>query len=414
MRPLHDFLTDSLNRNDGWDKIARAFVQAEGVVSEHGETALAMVHLAQATNVAAETSRIFLGIQIQCAECHDHPFDRWKRPQFHEFAAFFPRVGFQRERGNAMASLRITASDDGPLYQPPMVGQGGAREHFMPDPKRPGEQGTMMTPVFFATGQKLETGASDAERRGSIATWMTAKDNPWFAKALVNRLWAELVGEGFCEPIDDLGPERPCAAPQTWEALSHDFADRNYDMKQLFRDILLSDAYQRECRPKRLPEETPFAANVRQPLRADPLIAVLSGAVGFNVAEPSRAPDGSANPFASASGPRAQLVNLFGYDPSIRRDEVTNTVPQAMVLMNSGLVNRPFDSEGTWFGQMLSRTSNDDVVITELYLRALAREPNDRELAVCRAHVQSVGNRGSALEDVFWSLLNSEEIRYRN
>lgn len=406
-QPLHEFLGGSLNRNDGWDKIARAFVQAEGLVSEHGETALAMVHMAQTANVAAETSRIFLGIQIQCAECHDHPFDKWKRPQFHEFAAFFPRIGLQRDRNtaNGMPSLRLAAADNGPISKPPM-GQQGGREHFMPDPKRPGEQGTMMQPVFFATGQKLETGATDAERRGNLAAWMTAKDNPWFAKAFVNRIWAELVGEGFCEPIDDLGPERPCAAPKTWESLSHDFADHGYDVKRLFRDILLSDAYQRECRPKRLPEETPFAANVRQPLRADQLIDVLSGAVGFSITGAGR--DGSAN------GPRGALITMFGYDPSIRRDEVSNTVPQALTLMNSGLVNRPLDGANTWFGQMLSRTSNDDVVVTELYLRALAREPNEKELAVCRAHVQSVGNRGWALEDVFWSLLNSEEIRYRN
>src|SRR6185503_10956197 len=138
-----------------------------------------------------------LGIQIQCAQCHDHPTDRWKRQQFHEFTAFFPRVAVRRQPAkDGKPGLELASFDDGPESRRPGMFGSGAREHFMPDLKDPSARGTLMTPTFFATGDALETGATDDERRGSLADWMTSEQNPWLATALVNRLWAELVGEG--------------------------------------------------------------------------------------------------------------------------------------------------------------------------------------------------------------------------
>ena len=116
---------------------------------------------------------------------------------------------------------------------------------------------------------QLPFGAPDAERRGAIAEWMT--ENPWFATALVNRMWAELVGEGFYEPIDDIGPDRTPSAPKTVEFLSRRFAESGYDVKWLFRVICATEAYQRESRPRREADGTPFVANVAQPLRSDQL-----------------------------------------------------------------------------------------------------------------------------------------------
>ena len=413
--PLEAFLAERLNANSGWDNIARAFVEAEGTVSDRGETALFMLHMAQTSNVAAETSRIFLGIQIQCAECHDHPFDRWKRPQFHEFAAFFPRIGIQREKSvDGRPNMRIASFDNGPIARP-ANGQQGGREHFMPDLKQPTAQGKLMTPVFFATGQTLETGATDATRRGSLGQWMTAKNNPWFAKAFVNRVWAELVGEGFSEPVDDLGLDRASTAPETWDYLASDFADHGYDVKRLFRAVLTSAAYQRECRPKRLPNAAPFTANVRQPLRADQLIDVVAGAIGVPLSDGRSANRAAAGGIVINNGPRNQLVQLFGYDPSLRREEITSTIPQALMMMNSPMIHRPLDAgSNSWFGSLVSQTKKDDSVVLELYLRCLAREPNDDELAVCREHLRHAGSRLAGFEDVFWSLLNSEEIRFRN
>lgn len=408
---LEPFLVEQLNRNADWGQIARQFVEAQGATSEHGETGLITAQLAEPVDVAAETSRIFLGIQIQCAQCHDHPTDRWKRQQFHEFAAFFPRVGISRSMTGGQPGLTIVANDNGPMTRGPGPFRQGAREHAMPNLKDPASEGTVVAPVFFVTGQKLDTGTADAVRRGALADWMTSKENPWFAKAIVNRLWAELVGEGFYEPVDDMGPDRACSAPKTLDYLASQFVEHGFDVKWLLRTIVATDAYQRESRPRRNPDAAPFTANVPQRLRADQLVDVLSAATGFEIAGGQPATQGRIQ-----FGPRQQLGQMFGYDPSMRRDQVTSSIPQALMLMNGQLVNRFVDARqtATKLGQLLASKADDEEVAVELYLRCLAREPNDAELKVCLDHVKAAAGRTEAFEDIFWSLLNSEEIRYRN
>ena len=410
---LESYLIDQFRSQPRWNEIARSFILAQGDAYEKGETGLFMAHLAAPVEVAAETSRIFLGIQIQCAQCHDHPTDRWKRQQFHEFVAFFPRVSLRR-RPTQPPSFELTSVDFGPQRRRPgmMTGQGSL-EHYMPDLKDPTSDGTAMAPVFFATDQRLATGVTDIERRKSLANWLTSPDNPWFAKAFVNRIWAELVGEGFYEPIDDLGPDRHASAPQTLDYLCHEFIAHGYDVKWLMQAIANTAAYQRESRPRRLPEQVPFAANVAYRLRSDQLIDALSLAVGAYF---DRGPQNGPRPGPGfRGGPRTQFAQQFGYDPSVRRDEVTSTIPQALLMMNSPLVNGRYSARqpNSVLGKLLAGTQDDEAVAVELYLRTLAREPNDAELAVCLEHVKSAGNRPDAFEDIFWSLINSEEFLFR-
>src|SRR5262249_9266542 len=145
--------------------------------------------------------------------------DRWKREQFHQLAAFFPRVTVRPQQEPQRTFLVVGVNFERPGRRGNQR-PGGKMEHYMPDLKDPSAKGTRMNPVFFATGQKLEPGTSDTERRETIARWITAPKNEWFAKAFVNRIWAELVGEGFYEPIDDLGPDKDCTAPQTMTLLA--------------------------------------------------------------------------------------------------------------------------------------------------------------------------------------------------
>ena len=205
-----------------WDQIAQQFIEAKGNPQEDGQTALIFGQGADPNDVAAETSRIFLGIQIRCPQCHDHPTDRWKREQFHEFVAFFPRTQLRPILSEGRVRGFEIASFDAARYRRPQQAMNPGRgelEHYMPDLKNPSSQGKLMTPVFFATGRKLSTGKTDGERRTTLADWLTAHEDSWFVKAFVNRIWAELIGEGFYEPIDDLGPDRPCTARRrlaTW------------------------------------------------------------------------------------------------------------------------------------------------------------------------------------------------------
>jgi hypothetical protein len=413
-QPLQDYLKEKLNANAPWDQVATSFITALGKVQENGNAALIVAQEGKPEETVAEISRIFLGINIQCAQCHDHPTDRWKREQFHELAAFFPRVASRPEMGD-QRTIVVTATDGGMGMGRgnPMFRFRGTPEHYMSDLKNPQARGKLMQPVFFLTGQSLPTGTKDADRRESLAKWITAKDNEYFAKALVNRLWSELVGEGFYEPIDDIGPDRTAQAPYTLEYLAKEFIAADYDVKWLFRAIVSTDAYQRQSRPRREANETPFTANVPQRLRADQLYDNLLATLNF-ADQSGRGMFGGGGGGRPFGGARFQFAAVFGFDPSTPHDEVQGSIPQALALMNGNLVSGSLrSSPNTWLGRMLSKTPRDEDAIAELYLQALSREPSVSELETCRIYLKESNSRGEGYEDLLWSLVNSSEFLHR-
>ena len=279
------WLADALNQNVHWDQIAKAIITATGDVRENGATALIMAQTADPNDTAAEVSRIFLGIQIQCAQCHNHPTDHWKREQFHQFAAFFPRIGIRPDRGGDKKSFDVVSINRPHQKRVARISRTKSTlEWYMPDLNHPKEQGTLMQPIFFATGQQLSPGMSDLERREKLALWMTASGDRWFAKAFVNRLWSELVGHGFYEPVDDMGPDRQPVAPQAFEALTSDFMASHYDVKWLMRTITATAAYQRESQSRHDADQPALAASCPQRLRADQLFNVLCDALDIDEA----------------------------------------------------------------------------------------------------------------------------------
>jgi len=408
-----DYFTKQLNAGASWSSIARDIITATGNIAEEGDTVLFSAQMADANEVASEVSRLFCGVQISCAQCHNHPTDRWKRNQFHELAAFFPRVAMLPVRVDGkQRGFEVTSRDFAPRRMPPgAMNRGGKLEHYMPDLKDPSAQGTLMQPKFFVTGQTLETGLNDMDRREAIANWITSPKNEWFAKSYVNRMWAELVGEGFCEPVDDLGPDRTCSAPQTLALLSAQFTADGYDIKGLYRTILATEAYARSARPQRNAEQTPMTANVAHRIRGDQLYDAIMNALGLPTNDASTSTDMR----ASIGSPRGQFNAVFGYDPSTRRDEVTGSVPQALLMMNSPGINGGISgaTTRTALGKLLAAERDDETVAVELYLRCLAREPNDKELAVCLDHVRKSDNRVAGFEDILWSIINSTEFLHR-
>ncbi len=406
------FLTEEFNKNTPWDEIAREMITAQGNLLENGAAGLIAAQWGEIPETAAEVSRVLMGVQIQCAQCHDHPTDRWKRDQFHELAAFFPRIAIRRivnDNGGRRGFELISRERVRRRGRQPIDDRQGP-EHFMPDLDDPAARGTLMEPVFFVTGEEMSTGISDRDRREQLADWMTSPTNPWFAKAVINRIWAELVGEGFYEPIDDLGPDRECSAPATMELLAEQFVAHNHDLKWLFTTIMLTDAYQRQSQPRRHYDETPFAANCPQRLRADQLFNSLTAALEIpDSQEPQRPQRGRPR------SPRGALAAVFGYDPSEPRDEIAGAIDQALLLMNSPQLSLAMEARGsrTMLGRLISEMDDNQDVVVELYLRCLAREPNHGELRTCLKYIRDNDNRVEALEDILWALVNSTEFLYR-
>jgi hypothetical protein len=419
--PVVVALTERLNKGESWDKIAAEFITASGDIRENGTTAIHAAQDARTEETAAEMSRIFLGIQIQCCQCHDHPYDHWKREQFHEFAAFFPRLALRPIQTPTRRSFEVIA-DDRPAprrrMNPDAEGRRGQPEHYMPDLDDPAAPGTLMKPKFFLTSASVPFGTTDADRRAAAAEWMT--ENPWFATALVNRMWSELVGEGFYEPIDDIGPDRTPSAPKTVEYLSRSFADNGYDMKWLFRVICATEAYQRESRPRRETDGTPFAATIAQPLRSDQLFnAILTAVEADETTQANdrgrRRPGMGMNPYGRNATVRQAFEVAFGFDPSDQRETVTSSIPQALAMMNSVRINLAVRAIGdeTVLGRLLEEIDDDAVLVEELYLRTLSRSPTKDELKTARLFFRTTKNRTAVSEDLFWALLNSSEFSHR-
>jgi hypothetical protein len=412
-------LTEKFNRNESWDKIATAFITATGDIRENGATAILAAQDARTEETTAEMSRIFLGIQIQCCQCHNHPYDHWKREQFHEFAAFFPRTALRPIQSPTRRTFEVV-SDDRPELpgraNPNAQNRRGKPEHYMPDLKDPVAKGKKMQPKFFLTSATLPFGTPDADRRGTVADWMTG--SPWFATAFVNRMWGELVGEGFYQPIDDIGPDRKPSAPGAVAALSRGFAGSGYDIKWLFRTICATEVYQRESRPRREADGTPFTATVAQPLRSDQMFNAILTAIDADEPKESanrRGRPSGGKPYGLNATVRQGFETAFGFDPSDPRETVVSSIPQALAMMNGVRINLAVRATGheTLLGRLLDETKDNGALIEELYLRTLSREPTKAELDTTFAYCKDTKNRTAVFEDLLWALLNSSEFSHR-
>ena len=410
---LESDLAEEFNANAAWDEIASKFITATGDVRENGAAAIIMAQEGRTEETTAEVARILLGMQIQCAQCHDHPYDRWKREQFHELAAFFPRIGVRPVQTPTRRSFQVVASDRPARPRASDNGNRPTPEHYMPDLDDPSAPGTRMQPKFFLTSATLPPGARDAERRETLAAWLT--ESPWFAEAAVNRMWAELVGEGFYPVVDDIGPDRTARAPETLKLLAQAFRDSGYKVKWLVETIAATEAYQRESRPRAADEEhVPFAANVPQPLRADQLFNAVLSALDVAEPRPPRRPGQGGGAYARQRGPRGAFEATFGYDPSEPREAIAGSIPQALAMMNSPQAAGALKtSKGGMLASLVAGIDDDEELFVELYLRMLSRQPTAEELAHAQSYVDEVGDRKAAIEDLAWALLNSAEFRHR-
>ena len=410
---LEEWLAEQFNKNRPWDEIARSVITANGKPAENGPAVFLVAHAdtgkVPAEEVAGEVSRIFMGVQIACAQCHDHPSDVWKREQFHQFAAFFPGIRFNR---------RPAQPADAEIFTQPRA------SHKLPDAKDPAKPGTEIEPKFFLASSEtpVPKGLTAQQKREVAASYVTGQDNPWFAKAFVNHAWRQLMGEGFYNPVDDMGPSREAKYPELLDALADQFAKGGYDVKWLYRTILNTNGYQREGRATNTEAgRIAFASNCPSRLRADVIFDALDQALGLSQFARGRAaaegvPKKAAGPLAQLAGrgPRALFNLLYGVDPAVPNDDVMGTIPQALMLMNGPIVNRAIRADrATVLGKILADSSNDRDALEAVYLRVLARRPNDKERELCLAYIARTGNRREAFEDILWSLINSTEFLSR-
>jgi Protein of unknown function (DUF1549)/Protein of unknown function (DUF1553) len=406
---LEEWLTEQFQKNRPWDEIATDLIGSTGDNAENGATVFQVAHTAQPVEMAGEVSRIFLGVQIQCAQCHDHPNDPWKREQFHEFAAFFAGTRMRRKgmngQGQAPPSFEVSYQKNG--------------NYSMPDLKEPQKSIPVQPKFFFASQTTVPKTLTPAQKHALAASFVTGQDNPWFAKAFINRVWYNLMGEAFYTPVDDIGPTRTAVAPEALDALAKAWQDTGYDIRWLYRIVLNTATYQREFRPTTTAAgKTPFASNCPTRLRPDQILDSLAQALDMPVDGRNAGPlKGAAAKQAAGAvrkgpnDPRTRFNNLFGVDPSTPNDEIFGTIPQALFMMNSAEISRSIQADkGRVLGEILASSPTPRGALEAMYLKVLARRPTSKEVEVCDHHLRQVGNPREAFEDILWALVNSTEF----
>ena len=406
---LEAWLAEQFKANRAWDRMAREMLTATGTMpirfgrpvepdAKNGAASFMLAYqgVDAINDRTAETSRIFLGIQIQCAQCHDHPFDGWKQEQFHELASYFARLGERPVFEMVNEKRQIKGIE---LVSRPFG------EHKMPDRDNP-RNGKTMQPKFL-DGSSLSFRSNDSQRRQALADAIT-KNNYYFSAAFVNRMWGELMGQAFCQPIDDMGPGKTPVMPAVLARVSAGFKGSGYDIKALLRSICKSDMYQRQIRPGESSEHLQFAGIYPTRLRAEALWQSLVTVLGSMGPPMPR----DANPFAARFSLEGQFKNEFQFDPSTPSDEVEGSIPQALMLMNNRQIQGRIRAQGTnLLGRIMTAYPQDEDALQILYLRTLSRKPTDRERDKALAYVKKVGRRSEAFEDLLWALLNSTEFQ---
>ncbi|MBI3877190.1 MAG: DUF1549 domain-containing protein [Verrucomicrobia bacterium] len=419
VQDFHHWIRQSLAENKPLDQFVRELIAARG--SSYSSPA-ANYYRANRDPVkrAEATAQVFLGTRLQCAQCHNHPFDRWTQGDYQSWTALFTRVDYR-----VLENIRKIGSDVHEWKGEQIVVM--TREAAGKNARAAGN-----TEPRFLGGPNTEregrNAQSDADYLEALAAWLTSPDNPFFARTQVNRVWFHLMGRGLVEPIDDFRATNPASHPALLDALTRDFVKHKFDLRWLVRFVMASRAYQLSSEPNdtNADDEVNFShAAVRQ-LTAEQLIDSQSAATGaplkfFGFPEGTRA---AQLPRAHAEKRRDQkpsapdvFLEVFGKPARLLTTESERcsepTMGQAFQMISGPTINDLVARKDNRLGRLLDAGKSNRDILVELYWAALARAPKSAEFEQTLALVERAKNRRQTLEDVLWGLLNAKEFVLR-
>ena len=414
---LEQYLRRSFLSNKPYNQVVYELISAQGSNQPgdddyNGAVNFLLAHLREkATPATAKTAQIFLGLQVQCTQCHNHPFNDWKQNRFWELNAFFRQAREERRmEGNQLNSVRLIDED--------FAGEGSERV----DPREAEvyfEQRNGILQVAYPTfidGTAVDANGlvSAVNRRRELARLVIRSDE--MKRAIANRLWAQFLGYGFTKPVDDQGTHNPPSHPELLARLADEFAGHGYDLKRLIRWITLSDAYALSSKfgPKlgnaaddpKMGTPPLFSHFYVRQMSAEQLYDSLLAATAAHrtqasYAEQQRLKDRWLEQFAIA----------FATDENDEATTFDGTIAQTLVMMNGELTRQATSGETGSFLSQVSTTADRGSPLNELYLAALARRPSRGEVQAANGLLTAPsGNAATALEDIWWALLNSNEF----
>lgn len=391
---FHRWLVQALRDNMPYDEFVAELLMAQG--STLANPPANYYRAAADVNDCTETTaQVFLGVRIQCAKCHNHPFERWTQDNYYGIAAFFHRV--QRKNSAAPDEMIVWVARSGEVTQP-----------------RTGQQ---MRPWLPLTGTVDLPG--EADRREAFVQWLRHPDNPLFARVAVNRLWGHLFGRGIVEPVDDFRASNPPSHGELLEALARDFVEHGFDQKRTLRLILNSRTYQLSSRknPFNEDDERYFSHATTRMLSAEQLLDAICRVTGVPEKFPGLPAGTRATQLPSPDVNHA-FLKVFGQPAremacQCERSSESN-LSQALQMINGPLVHAKLRDSSNRFRRALAAGRSHESIVRELYLAGLCRQPSEPELAAALEHIAASPSAEEALEDVCWALLNAKEFLFQH
>lgn len=413
VRSYYRWLHDAVRKNVPWDEVVRDVLTATGESDENGATNFYALHQTP-EEMTENASQAFLGLSIGCAKCHNHPLEKWTNDQYYAMANLFARVrakgwGGDSRNGDGLRTLYV--ADEGELIQP---------SRGRPQPPAPLDA----EPVPFDDPD---------DRREALADWMTDPENPYFARAITNRVWANFFGQGLVEPVDDLRASNPASNEPLLAAASDYVVDVGFDLKRLMRTILRSETYQRDSLPleRNRDEQKYLSRYYPRRLMAEVLLDSIDQVldtdttfdqIAFSGADQQKTdfyPAGTRAIELYDSAVDSYFLETFGRNPREITCECERSDEPSMVqvlhLSNGDTLNPKLAADDGRITRLVGESDDDGAIIVELFRFALARDPTDPERSRLEAVVKEYGDdRLTAFRDVAWSLLTSTEFTFNH
>ncbi|MFO0974962.1 MAG: DUF1549 domain-containing protein [Planctomycetaceae bacterium] len=392
MLAYYNWLKEKIASNTPTDKMVQELLGARGGSFSSPATNYYQTET-ETLKVSENVAQVFMGMRIQCAQCHNHPFDRWTMDDYYGFAAFFSQIG--RKQGEDPRETIIFNSGGGEVTH--LVG------------------GRVMKPKFLGG---IEPDLAGRDRREVMAQWLASPENPYFAKNLANIVWAHFFGRGIIHEVDDVRVSNPPVNPELLDELGRKFTEYNYDFRKLVRDICTSRTYQLSTKtnPTNESDHRNFAHAELRRIRAEILLDCISSVTSTQDKFPGL-PVGARAVQIADGNTATYFLTTFG---RAKRESVCScevkmepNLSQALHLINGDTSNAKIQ-QGGLIPARLKEGKAPAEIITEMYLRCFSRHPTEAELGSLVALVAEQQNPAEALEDIFWSLLNSREFLFNH
>ncbi len=392
---FQEWIRDSIAANKPYNKLVHELLTSRG--SSYDDPAANYFRITRDAKPTMEkTTQVFLGVRMVCAQCHDHPFERWTQNQYYQMSAFFSAVGL---RAGYEVGEEIVFDQ---------------RADF--DMKHP-KDGRVVKPEFLIASAKPVAVPDDSRRRDALADWLVSKENPFFARAIVNRVWSYFLGKGIIDPVDDIRASNPPVNAPLLDALTKDFIDHNFDLQYLIRTIANSRTYQAAITPNEWNRDDGinFSRFIPRRMSAEQLMDAVSAAAGAKAIFPEVPSDLNSAQIPDPHVGKEGFLDVFGRPlresacECERRSDFS--LPQALNLVNGRTISDAVADPKGRVAKLVLSGKDDSAIVEELYLAALSRLPDKGE-AERGVKYLAAGPKATRAQDLLWALLNSKGFLY--